>query len=200
MRDDLATLVGSRICHDLISPIGAIGNGVELMGLAGAGTMSEEMALISSSVEDAAARIRYFRIAFGSARSQGHVAPQEVRSILDAVGAANRTAVDWQIPREAPRDRVQVAFLVLQCLESAMPLGGQVTVSEEGDRWILAATGPRLAPEEEFWKGLHNPATLPQVSASKVQFALLPEVLSAADLAITTDLSTAQITVEIHPA
>ncbi len=54
---DLAALIGSRICHDLISPIGAIGNGLELLSMAGAG--GPEVALISDSVSNANARIRF---------------------------------------------------------------------------------------------------------------------------------------------
>ena len=65
-KPDLAALIGSRICHDLISPIGAIGNGVELMMMDGT-AKTPELALIAESVANANARIRYFRVAFGSA-------------------------------------------------------------------------------------------------------------------------------------
>ena len=81
---DFAALIGSRICHDLISPLGAIGNGVELLEMSSAGA-SPEMALISESVASANARIRFFRIAFGAAGSGGSVAAAEIRSILAAM-------------------------------------------------------------------------------------------------------------------
>ena len=67
--NDLAALIGSRICHDLISPIGAINNGLELVAMSG-DVMSQEMELIAQSVENASARIRFFRVAFGSAGGQ----------------------------------------------------------------------------------------------------------------------------------
>jgi histidine phosphotransferase ChpT len=63
---DLAALIGSRICHDLISPIGAIGNGVELLLMEASGK-GPELSLISESVAAANARIRFFRVAFGAA-------------------------------------------------------------------------------------------------------------------------------------
>jgi histidine phosphotransferase ChpT len=74
MATEIAALIASRICHDLISPIGAIGNGMELMALSsGQEQSSPELDLISQSVENANARIRFFRIGFeypfgGSAR------------------------------------------------------------------------------------------------------------------------------------
>ena len=67
MATEIAALIASRICHDLISPIGAIGNGMELMALSsGQEQSSPELDLISQSVENANARIRFFRIAYGS--------------------------------------------------------------------------------------------------------------------------------------
>ena len=200
MRDDLATLIGSRICHDLISPIGAIGNGVELLEMTGSGAASPEMELISGSVQDASARIRFFRIAFGSAAGQGNVSRREIRSILRAVGTGSRMAIDWQVEGDAPRDRVQVAFLVLQCFESSMPMGGEVTVSEVGGVWRMTATGRRLSPDEALWNGLLDPEALPQVTASRVQFALLPQVLQLSGLTLATDLDAERLTVEISPA
>ena len=200
MRDDLATLIGSRICHDLISPIGAIGNGVELLEMTGSGAASPEMELISGSVQDASARIRFFRIAFGSAKGHSHVARREIRSILRAVGTGSRMAIDWQIEGDAPRDRVQVAFLVLQCFESAMPMGGEVSVTEAGPVWRMSATGKRLSPDAALWNGLADPDSLPQVTAARVQFALLPQVLATSGLALATDLTAERLTVEISPA
>ena len=77
---DLAALIGSRICHDLISPIGAIGNGLELLSMSGAG--GPEVALISDSVANANARIRFFRIAFGHASPEQGTSRSEILSIL----------------------------------------------------------------------------------------------------------------------
>ena len=59
---NLAALIGSRICHDLISPIGAINNGLELLGMTGS-SEGPELQLITDSVGSATARIRFFRIA-----------------------------------------------------------------------------------------------------------------------------------------
>jgi histidine phosphotransferase ChpT len=68
---DLCALIGSRLCHDLVSPVGAIGNGVELLSMEGAGAPmpagAAELSLVRESVENAQARLRFFRIAFGDA-------------------------------------------------------------------------------------------------------------------------------------
>ena len=78
---DINALLGSRICHDLISPLGAISNGVELLTMSGSAS-APEIALIAESVENANARIRLYRIAFGIASENQGVGSSEVRNIL----------------------------------------------------------------------------------------------------------------------
>lgn len=80
-KPDLTALLGSRICHDLISPIGAIGNGLELLMMDGSST-SPEMVLISESVAHADARIRFFRVAYGMAQADHRIGKAEVQSVL----------------------------------------------------------------------------------------------------------------------
>ena len=78
----LATLVGSRICHDLISPVGAIGNGVELIAMGGP-INTPELTLISDSVANASARIKFFRIAFGVASPEQTLGAPSVKAIVE---------------------------------------------------------------------------------------------------------------------
>ena len=76
-RADISALVSSRICHDLVSPLGAIGNGVELLGMSGA-PEGPELQLINESVENANARLRFFRIAFGAASADQVISRSEI--------------------------------------------------------------------------------------------------------------------------
>lgn len=176
-RPDLAQLVAARICHDLLSPLGAIANGVELIGLTGA-PPSPELDLISESVDAATARTRFFRLAYGTAAPGSLVARAEVTSTLAAVARGGRLSFDWEAEGEQPRDEVRAAFLLLQCVESALPLGGHVVVSREGEAWHLVAEGPRLRIEEAAWAALQSSRARAPAQASLVQFALLPEALA----------------------
>jgi histidine phosphotransferase ChpT len=177
MRPDLAALVGSRICHDLISPLGAIGNGVELMALTD-GNTDAEMALIAESVANANARIRFFRIAYGSAAVEQMVGRSEVLSVLAASARGGRFTYFWQVEGDQPRRDVRAAFLLLQCFESAFPLGGDIHVTMQGDTWELTAQGDRLKIDAPLWDSLTKPRSRHEHTAAEVQFALLPKVLS----------------------
>lgn len=78
---DIAATISARICHDLISPIGAISNGLELLALSGAPQPSE-LTLISKNLRNANAKICYLRIAFADNAATGTVSVSETKDIL----------------------------------------------------------------------------------------------------------------------
>lgn len=170
---DFAALIGSRICHDLISPLGAIGNGVELLEMTGAGA-SPEVALISESVANANARIRFFRVAFGAAGSGGMVPAGEIRSVLAAVARGSRLGIDWQVAGDVPRALAKLAFLALQCLETALPWGGEIIVTTSDGGWCAEGRAARLNIDGALWSNLSAASPDPAIAPALVQFALLP--------------------------
>jgi histidine phosphotransferase ChpT len=174
---DLAALIGSRICHDLISPIGAIGNGVELLLMDG-GKGSPELALVSESVAQAAARIRFFRLAFGAAQSGDlRVTRADILAILADQTRGSRLQVTWTSPADLPRPEVKIAFLLLLCLETALPFGGRVAIACEGGGWRLSAAAERMKPDAALWDALAAGAAPVEVAPARVQFALVgPEL------------------------
>lgn len=174
---DLAALISARMCHDLAGPLGAIANGVELMGLAGLAG-SAEMDLIAESVENANARLRFFRVAYGPAPAGQSVARAEITGTLRAVARGGRLSYDWVAPGDQDRREVRAVFLLLQCLESAMPQGGHVTVAQDGPQWFVTGEGPRLRLDEVAWAPLQSPRARAPATAALVQFALLPAALA----------------------
>ncbi|MEM9971213.1 MAG: histidine phosphotransferase family protein [Pseudomonadota bacterium] len=169
--NDLTSLIGSRICHDLISPLGAIGNGVELITMSG-GAQGPEIGLISESVENANARIRFFRVAFGSASASAELGQAELNSILRDLYKSSRVKVDWRIEGAVSRREVKLAFLLLLCIEDLLPWGGRVTVTRSGDRWMIEARAEKMKVRQELWDMLNDP-DYTQVTASDVHFALV---------------------------
>lgn len=175
MSDDghLSDLIGSRICHDLISPLGAIGNGVELLTLSGAG-VAPEISLISESIDNANARIRFFRVALGAAPDGARIGRAEIVTILRDLFRAGRIRVAWTPPDDLPRAEAKLAFLALQCLESALPWGGDIRVARDASgAWTLTGTGDRLKFDEALWDVAASRRSADGISPAEVQFALL---------------------------
>lgn len=192
---ELNALIGSRICHDLISPLGAIGNGVELLAMTGAET-TPEIALISESVDNANARIRYFRVAFGAASEGTMIGNAELQSIIsDLFKTSNRIKVDWRVGEDVSRAEAKLAFLIILCLESALPWGGKVLVTRTDGRWNLMASAERLKIDEPLWEVVANPQSGTKLNASDVQFALIQPAARMINRRVTTMIKESAISV-----
>ncbi len=187
---NVASLIASRICHDLISPIGAVTNGLELVALSG--TISgEEMTLVNESAARANARIRLFRIAFGPAADNQTVSSHEIKSILDNV-YTDKIQVLWPIPEPVPRKIAQILLLCLTCMEHSLPAGGTITIQHNVPSWDITATSTRLNPVEKLWAGLSGKALPPkEIAPSAVQFLLLPTLFDSAGRRCTVEISQA---------
>jgi histidine phosphotransferase ChpT len=175
---DLAAMIASRMCHDLNNPLGAIGNGLELLALNGQAP-SPEMKLIVQSVETAKARVQFLRVAFGTANRQQRMSGPEVAAIIAAHAGGGRVRIDWQAPGEADRGSVRLAFLLLMGLETALAFGGTITVTRAGGRWQLVGEAERIRDLADLWAAVAWRAPLPEITPSLVHFALAREVSRA---------------------
>lgn len=191
-RSDLAALLGSRICHDLISPIGAIGNGLELLMME-AGSRGPEMALISESVGHANARIRFFRVAFGAAMGEQRLGRSEVASIISDMTRGGRLGIEWHSGPDLARGEVKIAFLLLMCLESAMAYGGRITVQVDGGRWQIQGEASKLRIEPGLWAVLADPTATPEITPGVVHFPLAAEEISRRQYRLTAELGQTSI-------
>jgi histidine phosphotransferase ChpT len=191
--NDLNDLIGSRICHDLISPLGAIGNGVELLSMTDAGR-SPEVSLIAQSVESANARIRFFRVAFGAARPGAEIGQNEAQSIVQDCYKSGRVRVEYRVKGPQLRTDVKLAFLLLQCLDNTMPRGGLITISRNGSGWKLDARAERLKINPDLWAMLADKAPNVPLVAADVHFALVADAARMAKRQVASFLSETQAT------
>ena len=120
---DLAALLCSRVCHDVISPVGAIANGLELIDdpEMDAETKATALDMVRSSAKTAAAKLKFCRIAFGAAGSAGALVDMgEAGEIAKAFVGDEKVKLEWNAPREnRPKQQVK---LVLNMMLMAMAL------------------------------------------------------------------------------
>src|ERR1700694_1774957 len=106
---DLAALLCSRVCHDLISPVGAIVNGLEVMDEdKDEETTGFALDLIKKSEKQASAKLQFCRIAFGAAGSAGaQIDLGDAEKVARRLLSNDRTTIAWNLPRELlPKNRV----------------------------------------------------------------------------------------------
>lgn len=145
---DLAALLCSRVCHDLISPVGAIVNGLEVL----AEEKDEEtkefaLDLIKKSAGTASAKLQFCRIAFGAAGSAGaQIDLGDAETISRGFLEDEKTKLGWNLPRALlSKNRVKLLLNLLLIAGQAIPRGGKLTVdpigSGEGMGFKISAAG-----------------------------------------------------------
>lgn len=183
----LAALIGSRICHDLISPIGAICNGLEMAELTATSPAGPEMSLIQQSCDHAAARIRFFRIAFGTARDNRAIPVEDARNTLVDHYASTRIRAEWHMAHGLGRDATQIGYLSALCVEAALPQGGTIRVMAEEDHLVTIAEADHLRDSAALWAILlgGDDAHTQDIGPNHAQFALLGRI--CADRGLTPE-------------
>jgi len=170
----LAAALGSRICHDLASPLGAVMAGLELLEMGGAGDGAAERALMRESLDGARATLEVARLAFGQAGAGERRTTAALRETLAAhLAARPRLALDWALEEGAlARGEAQRLLLAALCALHALPRGGTLRIAREGRACTLAAQGA-IGAEPTLWQGLAGRAPLPTPDPRRIEFHLL---------------------------
>src|ERR1700691_6170212 len=95
-------LLASKLCHDLVSPVSAINNGVELIEDIGASVVEDAMKLIGDSAAHASRRLRLFRLAYGRAGSEDNLPVKDARQIAEQYLAGGKVNLTW--PDDQPME------------------------------------------------------------------------------------------------
>jgi histidine phosphotransferase ChpT len=136
---DLAALLCSRVCHDVISPVGAINNGLELLDEGGAD--SEAMDLIRTSALNASVRLKFARLAFGASGSVGASIDtgEAERAAKDFAAAEKKTEVVWIGQRSIiAKNRVKLLLNLFLIAYGSIPRGGTLEVTMENPEFDAA--------------------------------------------------------------
>ncbi|SHM41162.1 histidine phosphotransferase ChpT [Roseibium suaedae] len=150
---DLSALVASRVCHDIISPVGAITNGLEVLDEEGSEDMREfAMDLIRKSARQASAKLQFARLAFGAAGSAGaEIDLGDAQVVATGFMENEKSDLDWQVPRNLmPKNFVKMLLNLILIANQCIPRGGVITVTMEGEpadpEFTLSAKGlnPRI--------------------------------------------------------
>jgi len=148
---DLAALLCSRVCHDLISPVGAIVNGLEVLEEdKDEETKTFALDLIKKSARQASAKLQFCRLAFGAAGSAGaQIELGDAEKAARGLMEDGKTTIVWNLPRElVPKNRAKLLLNMLMVAVGGIPRGGTLTVDPAETGFRVAATGlnARLSP------------------------------------------------------
>ena len=150
---ELASLLCSRLCHDMLSPVGALSNGLELLAEERDPEMRQRcFELLEQSARTSADKLKFFRLAFGAAGGFGDMVPlDESRAVIDALVSHNgRVQVNWALAGDVlPKPAVKVLLNLSLIGIEALVRGGTLDIGAElrdgASELVVRAAGPKIA-------------------------------------------------------
>lgn len=164
MTPAILELLASRICHDLISPVGAVHNGVEFLQEMGADSGGEAVALIAHSAQQASAKLQAFRLAYGAGGRDPNIKPEDVHKTFEnLVVADGKVTQDWDPHAslgfdEFPAGYCKTLMGALMLAQECLPKGGNIAVSagRKSNETLITATGTGAAPRPQILQALDH--------------------------------------------
>ena len=147
---DLAAMLCSRVCHDLINPVGAIGNGLEVLADPTQAAMADgAQELIANSARHARAKLEFARLAYGASSTAGtDFDTRECERVARLLFEIEKAELDWQVPLILlPKHKAKLMMNMVLIGAGAVPRGGYVRVLVEGpageERFRITAKGTK---------------------------------------------------------
>jgi histidine phosphotransferase ChpT len=151
---EFASLLCSRLCHDLLSPVGAMNNGIELLADEQDPDMRERVIeLLADSARASADRLKFFRLAFGAGGGFGETLDaNEVRAAVEGLVRANsRIQLGWMVETPAiPKTAAKILLNLVMVAFDALVRGGRLDVGVEGGEVVVRAEGSRIVLDAEI--------------------------------------------------
>ncbi len=159
---DFASLLCSRLCHDLLSPVGALNNGLELLADETDPAMRERcMELLADSARVSASKLKFFRLAFGAAGGFGEmVATDEARSAIEGLIAENkRIDLHWAVEEATmPKTAIKVLMNLALMASESLVRGGRMEIGGENNEGhleiVVKIEGARIVLDPEIRRTL----------------------------------------------
>jgi histidine phosphotransferase ChpT len=151
---EFASLLCSRLCHDLLSPVGAMNNGLELLADEDDPDMRlRVIELLADSARASADRLKFFRLAFGAGGGFGEtLAADEVKAAVEGLVRGNpRIQLGWLVEIPAiPKTAAKILLNLAMVAFDALVRGGQLTVGVDQGEVVVRAEGPRIVLDAEI--------------------------------------------------
>jgi histidine phosphotransferase ChpT len=204
---DLAALLCSRVCHDVISPVGAIVNGLEVLEDENEASMRDfALDLIRKSARQASARLQFARLAFGAAGSAGAAIDLgDAEQVARGMFQDDKIAFGWEGPRALlPKNKVKLLLNLILIATHAVPRGGSITVRIAGEAdntaFSLLAKGPHARIPAHVEALLAGEPEGGAVDAHAIQPYYAGMVARAARMAVSFSLEGDEVTIRAVPA
>ena len=185
-------LLASRICHDLISPVGAVNNGVEFLQETGADAGGEAIELIAYSAHQAAAKLQAFRLAYGAGGRDPNIKPENIHHTFgELIGKDGRVSQNWDPRINLGKDPLPLGFCkilmgTLMLAIEVLPRGGVIRVEAgPAGEALVIAEGQDAAPRPNMIAALDRSLPTSELDPRLVHAYALSLIAAQYQIAVT---------------
>ncbi len=200
---ELAALLCSRVCHDVISPVGAITNGLEVLD----DDNDEQMRgfaldLIKKSAKQASAKLQFARLAFGAAGSAGaEIDLGDAQEVTTSFIGDEKVTLTWEGPRETrPKNEVKLLLNMVLVGLTTIPRGGNLAVSINGSELSVKCTGAAAGVPDGTRDLLSGTAEIASIDPRSVQVYYTGRIAKSANLGLDVEAGEEEVTISGRPA
>lgn len=143
----------SKICHDLVSPVGAVNNGIEFLSEMGADGLKDGLGLIEHSARQSSVRLQLFRMCYGAGGSDSKVTGKMVFETFSNFIDGTKCSMEWDLMNDIPDEDVNAGFMktllnLMVFAQESLPKGGLLKITMDGNKMLISAKGEMIRPKE----------------------------------------------------
>lgn len=196
-------LLISKICHDLVSPVGAVNNGIEFMQDMGADGFSDGIGLIEHSANQASVRLQLFRMAYGAGGSDAKVTGKLIYETFQSYIANEKTEMDWDLMNAMPDEDLPAGFLktllnMMVFVHESLPKGGTVAITMENNAMVVTGTGDMIKPKDDSIEAFNGTIDVADLSPKSIHGFITKEFAVLFDLDVSINVSETSLSLSLQ--
>jgi histidine phosphotransferase ChpT len=163
----------SKICHDLVSPVGAVNNGIEFLSEMGAEGLQDGLGLIEHSARQSSVRLQLFRMCYGAGGSDAKVTGKTIYETFLNYIEGTKCSMEWDLMNAVPDDDPEAGFMktLLNCMvfvQESMPKGGVVSVTMDGGAMVITGKASLIRPKEGSMEALKGKLSVDELTPKAI--------------------------------
>lgn len=194
-------LLASRICHDLVSPVGAVANGVEFMRDMGADSLEDSVDLIEHSAQQASVRLQLFRLCYGAGGSEKLVSAKAIWEAFTNFMDKAKFTLEWDllndVPDELPNGFFKMILNAMIFIHDGLPKGGIISVKLDGDSMVIHGTGNMVRLREGSATAIKGDALIDDIDPKNIHGYITHYFSRAFDIDMSSNIQDSSLSITL---
>ncbi len=188
----------SKICHDLVSPVGAVNNGIEFLTDMGADGLADGLGLIEHSARQASVRLQLFRMCYGAGGSDSKVSGKMIYETFQNYIAGTKCTMEWDLMNDIPDVDLPAGYMktllnMMVFVQEAMPKGGVVSITMVDGAMHVRGVGETIKPKEGSVEAMNASVSIDDLTPKAIHGYVTRAYGDLFGLAVTCDVTDTHI-------